>query len=101
PLGISAKYWYSLNQIDTPKIASKLSIPMFFLQGTQDFQVSAEVDFEAWQALELKNAQFQLYDGLNHLFMQSDGTKSVEEYNKKSTVSPQVIADIAEFIKSN
>ncbi len=102
-LGIPAEYWVSLNEIDTPAIASGLNIPMLIQQGDADFQVSVAKDYNAWeQVLAGKsNVVFKLYKNLNHLFMESNGKKDISEYQIKSTVSPQVIEDIVLFIKEN
>jgi len=99
--GVPASYWISLNEIDTPSIAGKLHIPIFILQGDADFQVSVENDYNKWRELldGKENVSFKLYSGLNHLFMPSDGTMDASEYEKASIVDPQVIEDIATFIK--
>ena len=99
-LGASGYYWKSLNEIDTKKLVKELSIPMLFLQGSEDFQVYADVDFEEWKTIleGNTNASFVLYEGLNHLFMQSNGLSDTKEYDIKGSVEPKVIEDIAEWI---
>lgn len=99
-LGITAPYWYSLNQIDTPDIVTALDIPMLICQGSADWQVYADKDYTAWQEL-LKgkdNVTFHLYENLNHLFMESTGKVDVDEYNTPGTVRQQVIDDMAAWI---
>lgn len=44
---------------------------------------------------------FKPYDNLNHLFMKSNGKKDVTGYDKKGTVEPQVVKDVADWIKNN
>lgn len=99
-LGATGYYWKSLNEIDTKKLVSDLTIPMLFLQGSADFQVFADVDFAEWKTvLEGKeNASFILYENLNHLFMTTNGLSDITEYDVKGTVDPKVIEDIAEWI---
>jgi len=100
-LGANGYYWMSLNEIDTPKIVANLTIPMLFMQGEADFQVYPEVDFEMWKEL-LKgkdNATFQLYEGLNHLFMPTTGVRDISDYSVKSKVDEKVILAIAEWVK--
>jgi len=99
--GFPGNYWYSLNQVDTAEIVNALDVPMLVLQGAEDFQVYPDKDFAAWQSLleGRDNATLKLYDGLNHLFMPSDGQKTVEEYNIPAEVDPAVISDIAEWVK--
>lgn len=99
-LGASGYYWKSLNEIDTEGLVKELSIPMLFLQGSEDFQVYADVDFEEWKTIleGNTNASFVLYDGLNHLFMQSNGLFDTKEYDIKGSVDAKVIEDISEWI---
>lgn len=86
-LNAPENYWYTLHGIDTPVIAQSLDIPMLFLQGGADFQISPEKDFNAWKTLLSgnPNAEFKLYPSLNHLFM-------------PAAVDPDVIEDIASWI---
>jgi dipeptidyl aminopeptidase/acylaminoacyl peptidase len=76
---------------------------MLFLQGGADFQVFPQIDFAMWQELleGHKNASFIEYDGLNHLFMPTIGAHDPSDYDVKSSVSVQVITDIAEWIKKH
>lgn len=101
-MGIPASYWLSLGKIDTPEIFSELSIPMLIMQGSADFQVSADVDYKAWQDIpgEKMNVEFKLYEELNHLFMPTNGKMDISEYIIKSEVDGQVISDIADWINS-
>lgn len=100
-LGYPASYWYSLNQIDTAELAGKLTIPIFIAQGSADFQIYADKDYVEWQKLlkKNKNVSFKLYDGLNHLFMKSNGKKDITEYNVPGEVDAGLINDIAAWIK--
>ncbi len=104
-LGVTGNYWYSLNRINTPEIAQSLDIPMLFLQGEADFQVSPAKDFEAWKTLlaEKPSAEFLSYPALTHLFTPApeSPTDTVADYNAPQTVDPQVITDIAAWISKN
>ena len=102
-LDVPQSYWASLNAMDTAEAARELTIPMLFLQGTADFQVKMETDFAAWQqVLEgHSNAQFQSYEGLNHLFMPTNGKMDASEYETPGQVDSRVIGDIAAFIQGN
>ena len=99
-LGVPASYWHSLNQIDHGEYAKNLEIPIHIMQGTEDFQVFVDIDYVQWQDIleDKDNVTFDLYEGLNHLFMESSGYKNVEEYLVKSTVAQEVIDDIAGYI---
>lgn len=100
--GQSGYYIWSLDSIDEVPIAESLDIPMLFLQGSADFQVYADVDFAAWEdALsDDPDAEFVLYDGLNHLFIESEGpyAGTTSEYNGHGSVDSGVVDDIAGFI---
>lgn len=78
--------------------------PVLILQGTADFQVSPEKDYQLFQtALRGRpNTTFKLYDGLNHLFIKSDGPNkgSVKEYQTPGNVDEKVLNDIANWILS-
>lgn len=100
--GVSARYWHVLNQLDGGTLATWLDIPMLFLQGTADYQVSVENDYNRWRELlaDKPAAAFRLYDNLNHYFLESDGLSDAADYNAKRSVSPQVISDIADFLRA-
>ncbi|MEG3030356.1 MAG: alpha/beta hydrolase [Oscillospiraceae bacterium] len=105
PFGFPAKYWLSLKGLDTLNLSKQLTIPMLMLQGSADFQVYKDKDFDYWKS-ELAgkdNATFKLYDNLNHLFMQSKykGKMDVTEYDVPGTVEKQVTDDIAQWIADN
>lgn len=101
--GQSGCYIWSLNSIDRTSIAESLNIPMLFIQGSADFQVYADIDFAAWRSAlsDDEDAAFILYDGLNHLFIDSEGpyAGTSAEYNGHGTVYRKVVDDIAEFIR--
>ncbi len=103
--GISAYYVKDLYAYDTMELAKNLDIPMLFLQGSEDFQVTVEEDFNLWQAgLQNKeNVSFQLYQGLTHLFTPSpeNATHTITDYAAKANVDEAVITDIYEFINGN
>lgn len=82
-----------------------LEIPMLILQGADDFQVYADVDYPLWQETlaDKSNVTYNLYEGLNHLFMESDSQKDVVDttvYDKPANVDQQVIDDIANWINN-
>lgn len=103
-LGVSSSYWSSLNEINTPLICKELQIPMLIMQGERDFQVLADVDYKMWQELlqGRDNVEFNLYKGLNHLFMPVNGAQEITTfqtaYDASNHVDKAVIVDIAEWI---
>lgn len=102
-LGQPAGYWYSLSQVTGSEIASVIDCPALILQGDRDFQVLEDLDYEYWKTLLERNTnvEFMLFEGLNHLFMPSDGDSriiDITEYNEPNTVSKDVIKAISNFI---
>ena len=101
--GLSAYYVKDMISRNAGDIAASLNVPMLFLQGSADFQVSADKDFGKWKEIlgGREEVEFILYDGLNHLFMVSQGPDAgtVNEYYHKGHIDQMVILDIAEFIK--
>ena len=100
--GVSAYYVKTMESLDVPGTAVSLDIPMFFIQGTDDFQVDPEKDFGLWTEIlkDNGNAQFMLYQGLNHLLCVSTepGKGTINEYYKPMTVDQSVIEDMAGFM---
>lgn len=99
--GVSGYYWASLAEIDTAAIAKELAVPMLILQGGADFQVYPERDYAAWQVLleGKENVTFRLFEGLNHLFMPSNGAMDITEYDEEAHVAEDVIEVIAKWLQ--
>ena len=100
-LGAPVSYWLDLKNYRPAELASKLSIPMLFLQGERDYQVTLQ-DLQGWkQALAGKaNAQIKSYSDLNHLFMSGTEKSTPAEYQIPGNVSARVIEDIAAWAKA-
>ena len=99
--GVSGYYWASLAEIDAAAIAKELAVPMLILQGGADFQVYPERDYAAWQVLleGKENVTFHLFEGLNHLFMPSNGAMDITEYDEEAHVAEDVIEVIAKWLQ--
>ena len=104
-MGVPASYWKSINAIDGKSIVKGLNVPMLILQGNSDFQVYTDKDYKLWQTTLAgrSNVTFKLYDGLSHLFMtnqiSSNGAPDITLYDAPNHVAPQVIGDIASWVK--
>lgn len=98
-LGAPPAYWLDLRAYNQIAVASALNVPMLILQGTRDFQVTAQ-DFAGWERMLAgrKDVTLKRYSGLNHLFMEGKGPSTFAEYQRPGHVSAAVIADIAEWI---
>ena len=102
--GMSAYYLKSIDDYAVADIALALDIPMLFIQGMSDWQVSYERDHGAWMDIldGKENVRGVMYAGLNHLFCspgQYDGDSS-DYYLSQMTVNPTVIDDLAGFVLS-
>ena len=75
--------------------------PMLILQGSNDFQVTADNDFAVYRQIVggRENVTMYLYSGLNHLFMTSwMDWPTVEEYAMAGQVNEDVISHIGDWI---
>ncbi|GGF89501.1 hypothetical protein GCM10010912_38310 [Paenibacillus albidus] len=101
-LGVPAYYFKEMDEHKTTDVAAALTKPLLVLQGQDDFQVYADKDYVMWQELfkSKTNAQFKLYPGLNHFFVDYEGAGAgtVAEYSKPGSVAQVVLDDIADFI---
>jgi fermentation-respiration switch protein FrsA (DUF1100 family) len=98
PLGLPGAYWKDIKNYDQVAAAKSLPMPMLFLQGENDYQVTMK-DFAMWKKAlaDKKNAQFISYPGFFHLFYQGEGKPS--DYEKSGHISEKVITDISAWIK--
>ncbi len=102
PMGIPAKYWLDLLGYDPVPELKVLDKPALILQGGRDYQVTAPGDFQRWKDALFSNSKYTLkfYPRMNHLFAEGNGMATPDEYmNKASNVSPEVIFDIAAWVK--
>ena len=99
-MGTPAAYWLDLKGYDPSAHAKKLGIPMLILQGERDYQVTMK-DFALWKAAvgSNKGVVMKSYPALNHLFVAGEGKSLPAEYSKPGHVAPEVVEDIAKFVK--
>ena len=100
PLGIPAAYWLDLRAYDPLATARDLPIPMFFTQGGRDYQVPPG-ELTAWRAALAgrDDVTFREYPALNHLLMEGTGPSTPAEYAVPGHVAPEVVADLAAWIR--
>ena len=98
--GVPASYWLDLKGYDPAAAAKKLGIPMLILQGERDYQVTM-ADFALWKAAagSSKGVAMKSYPALNHLFVAGEGKSLPAEYGRPGHVAPEVIEEIAKFVK--
>lgn len=100
--GAPQTWWLSLHDYDQIAVAKALKVPMLFLQGGSDFQVSPTKDFDAWKAALAgrPNVTFRLFLGLSHLFTPAGKTLTTADYATPAHVDPAVIETIAKWVKA-
>jgi len=97
-LGLPVEYFLDLKTYDPVTEARRAGIPILFLQGERDFQVTMD-DFKTWKAgLTGTKYEFRTYPTLNHLFISGEGTPSPAEYRRPGNVSADVIGDISTWL---
>jgi len=98
------EYFETLAEYDAVEAAAGLDIPLLLGQGGRDYQVTVEDDLPLWRdALSGRSTvEFEVYDGLNHLFQRSEGPRtSAEYYEPEAVLSRRVVEDIAAFVGEN
>ena len=101
--GTTLYYFQEMGQPTVADWLARTNKPMLVMQGEQDVQVKAEVDFALYQKLlgDRDNVTFKLYPGLNHAFV-SARFRSIAQAKKEFTperhIGAQVLDDIAYWI---
>lgn len=92
--------WASLEAYDHLETARDVDVPLLYLQGDRDYQVSPEDDFERIREElgDRPETRFESYDGLNHAFMPGEGPSVTYEYYVRNTVDERVVEDVATWI---
>jgi len=86
---------------DPQENISRTKCPVMAINGSLDTQVSASINLDAMRRKlpSGKHNKVKEYSGLNHMF-QHCTTGSVNEYGQiEETMSPEVLADITEWIR--
>ena len=98
-MGLPLAYLLDLKGYDPLAAAKRLAIPMLFLQGERDFQVTMK-DFDLWKAAlgGRSNVTFRAYPALNHLFLAGEGKSSPAEYRVAGNFSAEAVGDIANWL---
>ncbi len=99
-MGQPAGYWRSVDAVNAVTEAENVKLSMLLLQGTNDIQV-VDADWQNWREAFHDNpkATFKLYDGLNHLGIQGEGT--LQDYQVAGHVDPKLIDDVAQWVKAH
>ncbi len=94
-----SEFWKDINKYDPVSELKSLHIPMLFVQGDRDYQVT-HVDFSLWKSgyLEQKDWSFVNFPKLNHLFVEGEGPPNPSEYWNGGNVPHYVIESLSEWI---
>ena len=92
-------YWLDLRDYDPVAVAQTLDLPMLFVQGGRDYQVTVADDLTLWQAAlgDRANVTIKEYADLNHLLMTGEGATPAE-YQVPGNVAQPVIDDMAVWV---
>ena len=98
---ISAGYFWDMHNAPAVDYLHSSTYPVLVLQGAEDFQVYAEVDFLQYVALaeERQGITTILYPGLGHLFTESN-SGDISDYAIPSVVDATVLQDIIDWINA-
>ena len=83
-------------------IGMMTSLSVFALNGSNDSQVTSELNLKSIEQTLPRNKKnlVKEYPSLNHLFQHSTTGLPAEYMKIEETISPEVLADMAEWIKS-
>ena len=98
-MGLPLAYLLDLKSYDPLAAAKALTVPMLFLQGARDFQVTMK-DFDLWKSAlgGRSNVAFIAYPALNHLFIAGEGKSTPAEYRQAGNFSPEAVDAIANWL---
>jgi dienelactone hydrolase len=100
-LGTPRSWWFDLQNYDPVKSAIGITRPIFVIQGESDYQVTM-ADFKVWKAglTGKPNVRLKSYPGLSHCFAPAGAKPVPADYATAANVSPIVITDLVEWIKT-
>ncbi len=99
-MGAPASYFYDMEDRRPAAHAAVLEVPMLFVQGGRDYQVT-ERDLQLWRELvgERPDVRYEFFPDLNHLFITGQGLATPTEYVTGSGhVDERVIDAIVSFV---
>lgn len=97
-------YWLDLADYDPVAVAGELgNVPMLFIQGERDYQVTVADDLALWQQglSARRGVEFVTFSSLNHLLLPGTGAPTPEEYQIPGHVDGGVITTLVEWIEAD
>ncbi|WP_280419257.1 alpha/beta hydrolase family protein [Nocardia carnea] len=103
PFGMPAPYWLDMRAYDPVVVAAALDIPMLFMQGERDYQVTVDADLAGWRAglAGRPGVSTRTYPADDHMFFPGTGPSMPADYTRPHHVDPEVVADIADWMRSH
>jgi uncharacterized protein len=103
-LGNPAWYWASMARVDAPADIVAVRARggrVLMVHGGRDYLVT-ETDWDAWQAAlaGVEGVTFRQYPDLNHILQPGVGRMTPAEYGELRPVSPELIRDLAAWIRA-
>jgi uncharacterized protein len=101
-MGLHPAYWLYLRDYDAFTTAKSLRIPLLFIYGGRDYQVTAKE--EAIWKTKMKGVAlvtFKDYPGLNHFYVSGSGKSVPGEYLKAGNVKEELINDLLGWMNAN
>ena len=89
----------SLMNCNPSEALTKIKCPLLALNGEKDLQVPADANLNRVKALVKGSVTIKKYPDLNHLFQHCTTGLPTEYGNIEETLSPEVLSDIAIWIK--
>ncbi len=86
-------------ELDPTAYISKITCPVLALNGEKDLQVIADRNIHIIKD-SLPSATVKTYPDLNHLFQHCKTGSPTEYYEIEETISPEVLADMVNWIKT-
>ena len=100
--GRPVAFWMDFLEIDCASYFKKVQKPVLILQGENDYMITMDVDFAAWQEemADQSYATLKSYEGLSFFFTESKGIFSghYKEFERPARVSEIVIKDIGNWM---
>ncbi len=99
---VSGAYFLDMRGYRPEQVATSLPCSLLVMQGERDYQVTMRDDFEPWRSALAHHgrATLKVYPTLDHRFVAGTGPSTPEQYVAPAHVDPQVIEDIASWVRS-
>jgi dienelactone hydrolase len=100
PFGVPGSYWLDVRGYDPVATAAALTVPMLFIQGGRDYQVTVADDLALWRAglAGRGDVTFTVFEPGNHLLAAGQGPPSPAEYAALQHVDVSLVDEISAWV---